>query len=153
MDHVLERSLIVDAPLDEVFRFFGDAGNLERITPPELRFRIVTPLPIEMRVGAEIRYRLSLFGIPFGWTTEITCWDPGQRFVDEQRRGPYSLWRHTHRFEAVAEGTRIHDEVRYRLPLAPLGDIAHPIVRRELDRIFDFRTETCRGLFRHRAVA
>ena len=114
MDHVLERSLVVDAPLDEVFRFFGDAGNLERITPPELRFRIVTPLPIEMRIGAEIRYRLSLFGIPFGWTTEITCWEPGRRFVD---------------------------------------DIAHPVVRRELDRIFDFRTETCRELFRHRAVA
>jgi ligand-binding SRPBCC domain-containing protein len=147
MEHVLERSLWVPAGLDEVFGFFSDAGNLERITPAELRFRIETPLPIEMKQGAEIRYRLSLFGVAFGWTTEITRWEPGRCFVDRQRRGPYRVWEHTHWFEARDGGTTIRDEVHYALPLQPFGELAHGLVRRQLDRIFDHRTETVRRIF------
>jgi ligand-binding SRPBCC domain-containing protein len=141
--HRLEREQLIRRPLAETFAFFADAANLEAITPPFLRFRIVTPLPIAMAAGARIDYRLSLFGVPFGWETEIVAWEPNVRFVDVQRRGPYRLWHHLHTFEATAEGTRMRDRVDYALPLGPLGSVAHAlVVRRTLAHIFDHRRAT-----------
>ena len=148
MTHVLETEFMLPAGIDEVFPFVADAGNLETITPPELQFRFVTPLPIEMRVGALIEYRLRLFGVPFSWLTEISVWEPGVRFVDRQLRGPFRLWHHEHRFESTPVGTtRLRDTVHYVLPFEPLGRIAHPVVRARLDRIFAYRTERVRGIF------
>ena len=138
--HVLTRSIELDLPRDDVFAFFSDASNLERITPPELGFRIVTAQPIKLEKGALIDYNLSLHGIPMSWRTEITLWEPPHEFVDTQLRGPYSQWIHRHTFTELApDRTLIKDEVRYRLPLEPLGDLAHFIVRGQLERIFDFR--------------
>lgn len=139
-DRILRVSQRLPLPRAEVFAFFSDAGNLQRITPPELGFRILTPMPVEMRAGARIEYRLRLFGIPFGWRTRIEEWSPPDRFVDVQESGPYPLWVHTHTFRDDPDGfTVVEDEVRYRLPLSPLGDVAHPLVRRQLDRIFRYR--------------
>ena len=145
--HRLERSVLVARPLEEVFAFFADASNLESITPRFLRFRILTPVPIEMRAGSRIDYALSLFGIPLRWVTRIAAWEPGIRFVDVQERGPYALWRHTHEFERREGATRVRDVVEYALPLGPLGALAHALfVRRALDRIFDFRRDAIRRL-------
>ena len=142
--HRLRTRQELPLPLDEVFAFFADAGNLERITPPELHFRILTPQPINVAEGTFIDYRLRLFGIPFSWKTEITCWEPPYQFVDEQRRGPYRQWIHRHRFSAVAGGTLMEDEVLYQLPLYPLGNLALPLIRLQLGRIFDYRKEAIR---------
>ena len=140
------REMTVPLPRSQVFAFFAEAGNLERLTPPELKFRILTPTPIAMRPGARIDYALSLFGVRFSWRSEITVWEPETRFVDIQVRGPYAEWVHTHTFEDVPGGTRIRDHVRYRLPLAPLGNIALPVVRVQLRRIFDYREAVTRRL-------
>lgn len=146
MNHRLSTDMTLACPLDRVFDFFSDAGNLEAITPPELRFHFLTRLPIAMRVGARIDYRLRLHGIPFTWRTRITAWAPGERFVDEQESGPFRLWIHEHRFEAIsATSTRIRDEVEYRLPFEPVGRIAHPLVRARLDRIFAYREDQVRA--------
>lgn len=146
--HHLRRTQTVPAGIDEVFAFFADATNLERITPPELRFRILTPTPIDIREGTLIDYRLSLFGVPFGWKTRISAWQPPVMFVDEQLRGPYAQWIHTHTFEAVPEGTRLDDHVAYRLPFHPLGSVALPLVRRQVEHIFDYRTRVIAERFR-----
>jgi ligand-binding SRPBCC domain-containing protein len=140
VEHVLERSQILPGEPGEVFAFFADAHNLEDITPPWLGFRIVTPRPIAMRVGALIEYRLTLHRVPVRWLTRIEEWEPGLRFVDTQIRGPYRLWHHTHTFEAHSDGTLVRDRVRYAIPLGPAGELAHRLlVRRDLERIFDHR--------------
>lgn len=142
----LERSTWLPRPIEEVFDFFADAANLERITPPELRFRIVSPLPIQMRQGTLIEYRLALFHVPFGWRTEISEWSPPWRFVDRQVAGPYRSWIHMHSFATERRGTRMLDRVDYLLPLGRAGLLAGPLVRRELDRIFDYRAQAIGAL-------
>jgi len=141
--HTLRREQVLPASPDEVFAFFSDARNLEAITPPLLRFRVLTPDPIAMGAGALIRYRLRVRGMPVGWLTAIREWDPPQRFVDEQLRGPYAVWHHTHTFQAHPDGgTLMRDEVRYALPFGPLGELARRLfVARDVEAIFDFRAQ------------
>ena len=119
--YYLERKQWVPASLEKVFSFFSRPENLQKLTPPWLDFRIVEA-PAELSAGALIRYRLRVHGVPVGWLTAIREWDPPHRFVDEQLRGPYALWHHTHTFEPHpdADGdTLMRDVVRYALPLGP----------------------------------
>jgi len=134
--------------LEEVFDFFSDARNLEEITPDWLHFRVLTPDPLEMKVGARICYRLRIAGVPVRWETCITHWEPGRSFVDRQERGPYRLWDHTHTFEPIGDGVLMGDIVRYALPFGPLGRLAHALwVRSALARIFDYRFDRIGELF------
>lgn len=146
--HVLEREQWIPATRERVFAFFADAGNLETLTPGWLGFRILTPLPIAMRDGARIEYRIRLAGVPLRWRTRIARWDPPHGFVDVQEKGPYALWEHTHRIEPCGDGVRMTDLVRYALPLGPLGGLAHALaVRAALAAIFDHRFARIRALF------
>ena len=150
--HTIEREQVVAQDADQAFAFFADAFNLEAITPPWLRFRILTPRPIAMREGALIDYRLSLHRVPCRWHTRIDAWEPGRRFVDRQISGPFGVWEHTHTFEAVRGGTLIRDHVVYRMPLGPLGEIGRRVlIGRDLERIFDYRREAIERLLVQRA--
>ncbi|HLI32754.1 MAG TPA: SRPBCC family protein [Solirubrobacteraceae bacterium] len=148
MSYTIEREQLVRAPLQEVFAFFSRARNLEALTPPWLRFSVLEPEPEQMRTGTLIAYRLRVHGVPLRWVSRIEEWQPQRRFVDLQLRGPYRFWRHTHQFTAVAEGTMISDSVVYELPLGPLGSLAHAlIVRRDLERVFDYRRLAAERIF------
>ncbi len=135
----------VAAPRDEVFRFFSDATNLQAITPPWLHFKVLTPSPISIQRGTRIDYRLRLHGLPLSWQSEITEWDPPHRFVDEQRRGPYTRWVHTHTFVEERNGTSIRDAVDFEVPFALF---ANWFVLRDVRAIFAFRRATLDALAR-----
>lgn len=152
----IERSLVatavLPAALEEVWGFFSDPRNLQRITPPALEFRITTPLPIEMREGAIIDYRLRIRGVPVRWRTRIAAWEPGRRFVDEQVRGPYRKWVHEHRFREVPGGVEAVDRVEYRPPGGVLEPLVHALfVWPEVRRIFAYRGARLGAFFPARA--
>jgi ligand-binding SRPBCC domain-containing protein len=147
--HVLERVQYVDRPLEEVFAFFAEARNLERLTPAWLSFEVLTPAPIAMQTGTRIEYRLRLHGFPMRWVSLIESWEPGNGFVDRQIRGPYKLWHHTHEFEPLGSGTLVRDRVRYAIPFGLLGDLVRLLlVGRDLERVFAFRRAAISKVFR-----
>ena len=143
--YVLTCSVVLPRARDEVFAFFSDAFQLEQITPDWLNFRILTPGPIELQRGSLIDYRIRLRGIPIGWQTEISSWEPPFAFTDRQVRGPYRLWEHLHTFAEVEGGTLTVDSVRYR---APGGRLANwLVVEKDLRRIFEYRRQRMLELF------
>lgn len=142
----LESELLVAAPLEDVFAFFANARNLETMTPPWIRFRIDTPQPIDMHAGTVIDYRLRIRGLPLRWRTVIPIWEPPQRFVDEQVRGPYRYWRHEHRFEQCDGGTLVSDTVDYRVPGGRL--VNRWFVQPDVERIFRYRLAKLAEVFR-----
>jgi ligand-binding SRPBCC domain-containing protein len=140
--HELTREHWVPAPIERAFEFFSDAFKLELVTPPNLRFHMLTPGPIEVAEGTLLEYRLRVHGVPIRWRSVIETWEPPSRFVDRQLKGPYKLWLHTHTFEARDGGTVVGDVVRYALPLGPIGELVNRlVVRRDLENIFDYRHE------------
>lgn len=146
--YVFEKRQLLPVPPDEAFRFFDRPENLAEITPAELGFRILTPSPIAMKEGALIDYTIRVLGVPVRWTTLITSYDPPRAFVDQQLKGPYSFWHHTHAFRAVEGGTEMTDTVMYLLPFGPLGDLLHVLaVRRQLEQIFEHRSRVIASRF------
>jgi len=147
MLHRFQTSMRLPRPRREVLAFFADAANLQRMTPPEVGFEMLTPQPIQLTAGAHVEYKLRLLGVPVRWQTRIARWDPPHEFVDEQLQGPYKLWVHTHRFQEKDGMTTMADEVQYRLPFWPLGEVADPLVRAQLQRIFRYRQEVIHKYF------
>ncbi len=140
--HRLQRETTIPRELRDVFEFFSNAANLEVITPPAMRLKVLNEMPLEMKPGVLIDYRLRIGGWPFRWQSRISSWDPPHEFVDEQVSGPYRDWVHTHTFRGTPEGTSMSDSVSFRLPFWPPGEIAYPMVRWQLDRIFGYRERT-----------
>lgn len=145
---ILETEQWIPRPVSEVFEFFSRETNLETITPPFLGFRVVKMSTPKIQEGTLIDYRLKIHGVPVGWRTRIENWQPGVQFVDTQLKGPYSLWHHTHTFEAKEGGTLMRDRVRFRVPFGPLGDlVAGWLVKRDVRQIFEYRSAVIEKLF------
>lgn len=141
-NYYLKAELWVSQPLETVFPFFGNAGNLDELTPPWLHFQILTERPIWMQKGTIIDYKLRLHGIPVKWRTEIIKWDPPFEFVDSQIKGPYKKWIHSHRFQEKQGGTLIEDQIEYAIWIPFLDSVIHRmLVRPDLDRIFSYRRQ------------
>jgi ligand-binding SRPBCC domain-containing protein len=133
------------APLEDVFAFFADASQLERLTPAWLKFSVLSPSPISMHEGAIIDYKLRVHDMPLKWRSKIAIWDPPHQFADEQIRGPYRCWYHVHSFEREGDATICRDEVEYSIFG---GALVHSLfVKRDLERIFTFRTRTLQEIF------
>jgi len=145
---VLQQRIIINAALEDVFAFFSQPGNLARITPPSLGFRIIAAPDRGLRQGDRITYRIRVAGLPVRWVTLITDWVPNVSFTDTQEKGPYKTWIHFHRFTKVADGVLMEDRVDYELPFGRLGEkFGGWFVRAQLRRIFDYRTEVIRSIF------
>ena len=150
MPYRLERSLFIPRSREDVFQFFSDACNLERITPAFLRFHILTPGPVSMQPGTLIDYELRLYGLPFRWRTLIQAFESPNYFIDVQIKGPYKKWHHRHQFEDVPGGTQMYDRVDYDLPFGPIGAATHMLfVRRSVEEIFDYRNEAIMRIFQN----
>ena len=148
MTYILRREQWIARPIDEVFAFFADAQNLEKLSPSWLGFKILSMSTDSIEQGTTIHYRLRLHGIPVHWQTDICEWNAPHCFVDEQTKGPYRQWHHTHKFEAHGSRTKVIDEVQYSLPFGVLGQIVHVLkVRRDVNRIFDYRRLQIDALF------
>lgn len=146
--YTLKKEQFVNRPLKDVFTFFERPENLMRLTPGSLGFKILTPSPIKMKEGTLIDYVIRLLFFPMHWRTLITTYEPPYKFIDEQLKGPYTFWHHTHTFADKDGGTQITDEVRYVLPFGFAGRLAHKlIVKKQLDNIFDYRARIIRKTF------
>ena len=146
--YTLKREQLIRKPLEEVFSFFENTENLARITPSNLGFKILTPLPIHMKTGTLIDYTINIFGIGVHWRTLISDYNPPHNFTDEQLKGPYTFWHHRHEFISSSDGTLIRDTVAYALPFGMLGRLVHALlVKRQLRQIFDFRTSAIKNIF------
>ncbi len=144
MPYRLETRIWLPAPLDTVFAFFANAANLEAIAPPFLRLRVLTPV-LAIERGTRIDCRLRVRGVPLRWRTQITVWEPNARFRNEQRRGPYRFWRHSHLFRSERDGTVVEDSVDYDVPG---GHVLHQwLVGPDLVRIFTYRQERLGEIF------
>ena len=127
--------------ISTVLDFFSKPENLSVITPRAMKFKILTPSPIDMKVGTLIDYTINIIFMPIRWRTLITKYDPPNIFVDQQLSGPYSMWHHTHTFEQLGDNeTLIKDEVIYSIPFAFIGRITHYLyIKGELEKIFTYR--------------
>lgn len=144
-----ERMTRIEQPREQVFEFFSNAANLNKLTPSWLQFETQTPQPITMSRGASIEYRLRLYGLPIKWLTEITEWQPPHRFVDVQKNGPYKLWVHEHLFEEQEGSTLMVDSVKYAVPGGLFEPLIHRLfVQRDVSRIFDYRAQRLGDIFR-----
>ena len=142
-------SQFIPQPIDKVFAFFARPENLECITPKNLKFSIKTLSPIRMETGQIIDYNIKIKGFPLRWRSLISSYDPPYRFIDEQIRGPYSKWHHTHTFTKENGGTKIDDQIEYSLPFGLLGRITHSIwIKKDLEKIFEYRSKTIEKVFR-----
>lgn len=149
--HEFKTELWLAPPPEKLFPFFADAGNLEKLTPPWVNFRILTPPPVPMGEGTLIDYRIRVRGVPLRWRTRITAWNPPHGFADEQLKGPYRQWIHEHTFEPRDGGTLAGDRVRYAVPF---DFLTHRLmVRPDVEKIFQYRAEVLRRMFGGRAGA
>jgi len=136
----IEYQTILKKSVQEVFPFFANAENLDAVTPPWLKFEILTPLPIEMKIGTMVDYRLRFHGVSIRWRSEITEWNPPHKFTDVQLKGPYRFWKHEHFFVLEGNQTRMIDRVEYAVPGWIFAPIVHSLfVKRDLEKIFDYR--------------
>jgi len=148
--HQFIRKQFVKTDLQTCWDFFSSPANLKRITPSYMGFDVKTEVPAQMYEGLIIAYKVKpVLGIPVEWVTEITHVKDKSFFVDEQRKGPYTMWHHEHHFKEVEGGVEMTDIVSYIIPLGIIGKMVHPfLVKPKLEEIFAYRFKIVEEVFR-----
>ncbi len=151
MLHTLETNQFLKSDLATVWEFMSSPKNLALITPAHMNFKIIgDEAKIEkMYPGQLIEYHITpLLNLKMHWVTEITHVKHLSYFVDEQRKGPYSLWHHKHFLTEVNGGVEMKDVVHYKLPFGIFGKLANTlVVKKQLQQIFDFRYNKLNKIF------
>ena len=133
--------------IEQIFEFFCDPHNLERITPPFLGFKIVDISTKKIEEGTLINYKLRVHGVPFKWRTLIKEWSDNKYFIDLQLKGPYKIWHHKHSFTQLPDGVSMEDKVDYEIPFSFFtAPIVGPFIKKDVRQIFDYRTEELKKL-------
>ena len=148
--HSIKSVQKIPAALEQVWDFYSSHANLQTITPPYMKFRIISQNDGEkLYSGQEIKYKVRpVLDIPLYWTTEIKEVTPPAYFMDEQRKGPFSIWQHQHFFKAIEGGVEMTDIVLYKNPLGLLGELANVLfIKRQLRNIFAFRFRKMEEIF------
>ena len=145
---IVEAEQWIKRPIGEVFEFFSDARNLERITPDFLKFKVLSMSTPVIGPGTIITYKLRVRGVPISWKSRIDGWNPPHGFSDTQILGPYKKWLHVHDFYEKDGGTVLWDRVEYKLHLAPLMRLPFMgFVARDIKAIFEYRQKVIQDLF------
>ena len=145
----LEFKQIINKSIDDVFSFFSKPENLTLITPKELDFKILTPIPIKMKEGQLIDYTIKVLKKKIRWRTIISEYEPSKYFIDQQLKGPYSMWHHKHEFKQKEEYVEIIDTINYVIPFGVIGRLINFLfIRKDLDKIFNYRKEVIEKYFR-----
>ena len=149
----LKYSQVINANIDEVFDFFSNPENLSILTPEKLNFKILSPTPILMKEGQIIDYTVKLLGVNVRWRTIITEYNRKDKFVDQQLKGPYSMWHHTHEFQELNGKVKMTDTILYAIPFGILGEIVNILwVKKDLDYIFKYREKAITKYFKERKI-
>jgi ligand-binding SRPBCC domain-containing protein len=145
----LEFKQFLPISIEEAWDFFATPKNLDKITPENVRFQIISDLPEKMTTGTVIVYRIKPFlNISFDWVTEISFLEEYKRFIDEQRKGPYRVWRHEHYFEPTDGGVMMTDKLSYDIGKSVFGWLAGELfVHKKVKEIFKFRYQKLEVLF------
>ena len=142
--------LILPVKLEELWDFFSVPDNLNKMTPENAGFRMISSLNGQkifpgMLIEHEVR---PILGIPLYWVTEIIHVEKPHTFIDIQLIGPYALWHHQHTFIAHEKGVLMTDTLHYRVGLGLLGTLENGLfVEKKIEEIFDFRRDAAVKLF------
>ena len=131
-----ESKQTINCSIETVFSFFSSPENLKVLTPPRLGFKILTPSPINMSKGCLIDYLIYFMGIPVHWRSIITDYDPPYMFIDQQIKGPYTLWHHKHTFREIKNGVEIRDRVVNSIPVGWMVRLLHKYWIKKIWKIF-----------------
>ena len=145
-DNYFSSKQFIPIERSQVFSFFSKAENLEILTPPWLNFHIVGKTSSKIEKGTYITYKLKIHGVPVKWKTLIKEWNPDTSFVDFQLKGPYRKWHHLHTFEEVFGGTLISDDVTFEIPGGIFGKLLLPVIRKDVQEIFNYRQKRIKEL-------
>jgi ligand-binding SRPBCC domain-containing protein len=140
---IFVRRTPMPVPAEELFRWHAEPGTLRRLTPPWETVEVVGPdAGLAAGQQVELRVRFGPFALP--WKARIVEVVPGRSFTDVQVKGPFASWRHTHRMVPTGPAASyLEDRVVYALPgWAPGRWVAGRLVRRKLERLFDYRHQT-----------
>ncbi len=138
MMRVFVKQSRIAASAERVFEWHEQPEALTKLIPPGTPARVVEHTG-GIRDGARVVIEMGYRPFTIRWVALHQNYIAGRQFQDVQVSGPMKFWRHTHLFIADGDGCILRDHVEFELPMPPLGEIAWPMVRSKLEKMFEYR--------------